>query len=106
MRLVTDGFPANVAEVRQQYQQVRPLSQLNVKARGWTLDVLNVVSQFGKRPFSLNEVYAFEADFVALHPQNNRVREKIRQQLQILRDLGLLLFLSPGKYVLIDKSIA
>lgn len=106
LRLVADGTPVDAASVRQQYQQVRPLSQLNVKMRGWALDVLNIVSQFGKRPFYLNEVYAFEARLAVLHPQNNRIREKIRQQLQFLRKLGLLQFLSPGKYVLIDKDVA
>ncbi|PYX03071.1 MAG: restriction endonuclease, partial [Acidobacteria bacterium] len=30
--------------------------------------------------------------------QNQNVRAKIRQQLQILRDLGLLDFISPGEY--------
>jgi len=34
----------------------------------------------------------------ALHPQNQNVRAKIRQQLQILRDLGLLDFISLGEY--------
>ena len=33
-----------------------------------------------------------------LHPQNRFVRPKIRQQLQILRDLGLLEFLGRGRY--------
>jgi len=103
LRLVSDGVLADTATVRQQYQQVRPLSQLNVTKRGWTLDVLNAVNQFGRRPFELSEVYDFEAHLAALHPDNHRVREKIRQQLQVLRDLGLLQFLTPGRYVLVDK---
>ena len=49
--------------------------------------MLNVVSSFGKRTFTLSEVYGYEAHFIALHPDNHRVREKIRQQLQVLRDL-------------------
>jgi type II restriction enzyme len=31
-----------------------------------------------------------------LHPNNAHVRDKIRQQLQILRDIGLLDFLGSG----------
>lgn len=104
LRLVSHGTPVDSATVRKQYQQVRPLSQLNVTSRGWTLEVLNVVSKFGSRPFQLGEVYDFEAHFAALHPDNHRVREKIRQQLQILRDLNLLRFLGRGKYVLIDDA--
>lgn len=104
LRLVADGVVADVADVRQQYRQTRPLSQLGVTARGWTLDVLSVVSGFGRRPFTLNEIYQYEVHFAALHPQNNRIREKIRQQLQVLRDLGLLNFLSPGHYALTNKN--
>ncbi|MBZ5564268.1 MAG: hypothetical protein LAP13_17830 [Acidobacteriia bacterium] len=33
-----------------------------------------------------------------LHPDNLHVRDKIRQQLQRLRDLGLVEFLGGGKY--------
>ena len=104
LRLVSNGVPASITAVRQQYQQIRPLSQLSVTSRGWTLDVLNAVSQFGSRPFELSEVYQLEAHFATLHPENHRIREKIRQQLQMLRDLKLLQFLGQGKYRLIDRA--
>jgi len=32
------------------------------------------------------------------HANNRHVRDKIRQQLQVLRDLCLLTFLAPGSY--------
>ncbi len=104
LRLVSNGAQTDAAVVRQQYQQVRPLSQLNATRRGWTLDVLNVIGRFGNRPFELSEVYDFEVHFSTLHPDNHRVREKIRQQLQVLRDLNLLQFLGGGKYVLVDNA--
>lgn len=106
LRLVDNGVAAKVYDVRRQYQQIRPLSELSVTKRGWTLDVLQVISGFGKRAFTLSEVYGYEAHLAALHPDNHRVREKIRQQLQVLRDLRLLQFISPGKYALVDKSAA
>lgn len=104
LRLVHDGTPAAATTVRQQYQALRPLSQINVSSRGWTLDVLNVVSQFRNRAFELSEVYAYEAHFSALHPDNHRIREKIRQQLQVLRDLNLLQFLGQGTYLFIGNA--
>lgn len=104
LSLISNGVPAEVTSVRRQYQQVRPLSRIGVTKRGWTLDVLNVVSQFGNRPFDLSEVYGFETHFAALHPENHNIKAKIRQQLQELRDLGLLSFLSRSRYVLIDKN--
>jgi type II restriction enzyme len=33
-----------------------------------------------------------------LHPENRHVRDKLRQQLQVLRDLGLIEFLGRGRY--------
>ena len=36
--------------------------------------------------------------YVHLNPQNHNVEAKIRQQLQILRDLGFIEFLGKGQY--------
>ena len=104
LRLVSDGDIINADLVRQQYQQVRPISQIGASSRGWTLDVLTIVSQFGRNPFELSEVYGFESHFALLHPNNTRIREKIRQQLQVLRDLNLVRFLERGKYVMVSQA--
>lgn len=88
--VVKDGTPAKPEEVRQQFRRVKPLADLNVKARGWTLDVLNAVRSLGKSQFTNEEAYGLERGLSALHPDNRNVRPKIRQQLQVLRDLGLL----------------
>lgn len=48
--------------------------------------------------FTLAHVYAHAASLAKLHPNNRHVRDKIRQQLQVLRDLGLLEFLGGGSY--------
>jgi type II restriction enzyme len=69
-----------------------------VDARGWTLDVLNVVRALDKKEFVLQDVYAFAAQLQELHPDNRHVRDKIRQQLQVLRDLGFVEFLGHGCY--------
>ena len=65
---------------------------------GWTLDVLQVVQSLGKIEFTLNDVYAHAGTLAELHPKNAHVRDKIRQQLQVLRDLNLLEFLGLGSY--------
>jgi type II restriction enzyme len=59
--------------------------------------VLRVVDSLPKR-FTLADVYAAETALATLHPNNQNVRAKIRQQLQVLRDRGVLLFLAPGEY--------
>jgi type II restriction enzyme len=46
----------------------------------------------------LNEVYRFEPDLHEMYPNNQNIRAKIRQQIQFLRDLGLIEFLTNAKY--------
>jgi type II restriction enzyme len=84
--------------VRNSYNRLRPLEKLQVEKRGWTLDVLQVVQSLGKTDFSLADVYAHTNALARLHSKNAHVRDKIRQQLQVLRDLGLLDFLGSGSY--------
>ena len=51
-----------------------------------------------KNEFALQDVYAFAAHLEKLHPDNRHVPDKIRQQLQVLRDLGFVEFLGRGRY--------
>ncbi len=96
--VVTEGAVANPAFVREQYARLKPLAKSRAEARGWTLDVLNAVRRLGKREFTLGEVYAFRDELAHLHPKNHRIEPKIRQQLQILRDMGFVEFLGRGRY--------
>ena len=96
--IVHDGKIRPVAEVRRAYRRLRPLEKLQVKTRGWTLDVLNLVRSLNKPEFSLQDVYEHEDELAELHPANRNIEPKIRQQLQVLRDLGLLEFLGSGRY--------
>jgi type II restriction enzyme len=123
IRVVDNGKALQKSVVRESYRRLRPLEELNIEKRGWTLDVLNVVlsldSQWrrggttlhGERPelgraeaaplhktFSLGDVYAHAGSLAKLHPDNRHVQPKIRQQLQVLRDLGLITFLGGGSY--------
>ena len=68
------------------------------EARGWTLDVLNVVRSLGNAEFYLDDIYLRDEELARLHPKNLHVRDKIPQQLQRLRDFGFLEFLGGGMY--------
>jgi type II restriction enzyme len=96
--IVEDGVVAAAREVRNRYRMLRPLEGMGAEKRGWTLDVLNVVRQLARREFSLSDVYASEDVLADLHPRNLHVRDKIRQQLQILRDMRIIEFLGRGRY--------
>jgi type II restriction enzyme len=100
LHVVADGVETAPGEVRRRYRKVRPLAALRSEVRGWTLDVLKSIHTLGKSQFSLREVYALEADLAKMHPKNRNIRPKIRQQLQVLRDLGLIQFLGDGEYCL------
>ena len=101
IQMVEQGVAFPPSYVRQQFQRALPLSALRPQVRGWALDVLTVVRGLNKREFSLGEIYALEAELKRMHPQNQNIRPKIRQQLQLLRDLGFLRFVEPGRYALL-----
>ncbi|HIT35518.1 MAG TPA: restriction endonuclease, partial [Candidatus Faecousia intestinavium] len=48
--------------------------------------------------------YAFEEELILKHPDNHNIRAKIRQQLQQLRNRGIILFLGNGQYQKISKA--
>lgn len=72
--------------------------------RGWLLDTMKYVDMLGKKEFTLKELYAFEELFKQKYPENQHVREKIRQQLQYLRNKGYLQFLGKGRYRLTEAE--
>lgn len=98
--LISGGVPVRKKQVRSEYSRVKDLSKVPPSLRGWTLDVLSIIRRLGKQGFSLSEVYEFESELKVLHPRNENIRPKIRQQLQVLRDLGLIRFAGEGHYFL------
>lgn len=98
IQIVSGGAPMPAASVRAQYESLRPVARLNVALRGWALDVLQIVQSLGRTEFSLRDVYQSESKLANSHPKNNNVRAKIRQQLQVLRDLSFVEFVGAGQY--------
>lgn len=96
--VVSNGSIVAEQQVRQEFSRIRKLADVPPAVRGWTLDVLTTVRRLGKVRFSLQELYQLEPCLQRTHPRNQNVRPKIRQQLQVLRDLGLIEFTSPGNY--------
>jgi hypothetical protein len=60
----------------------------------WDQDVEKIVVEnwIKGSVFVLADMYQFERELKEAHPNNNNVREKIRQTLQHLRDQGLIEF--------------
>jgi len=87
--------------VVKKWEKTQFLKTKSLESRGWVTDVLKCVQELRREKFSLADVYQFENYLSELHPANNNVRPKIRQQLQVLRDAGLLEFLGRGEYRLL-----
>jgi type II restriction enzyme len=98
--IISDSTPAPRQKVRQEFDRVRRLAEVAPSLRGWTVEVLNLIRAIGRARFSLNDLYRGEQELKVAHPHNFNVRAKIRQQLQILRDLGILEFAGRGNYLL------
>jgi type II restriction enzyme len=96
--LVISGKADLPENIRAAFTHIQPLNKLEIRSRGWTLDILNVIQKLPNKSFSVTDVYAYEVILARKHPDNNNVRPKIRQQLQILRDMGLISFLGKGSY--------
>ena len=67
--------------------------------KGWTRLTLEGVLEMPGSGFQMPELLAVcEPVAARVYPKNRNVRPKLRQQLQILRDLGLVEFLGNGFY--------
>jgi len=98
IQVIDSGNIISRSSVRESFHNVQPLKDISARTRGWTLDMLTVLRSLAKPEFTIDEAYAFEKVLSQKHPENRHVRAKIRQQLQILRDLGYLKFLKRGYY--------
>ena len=85
-------------EVLNQWESTSFLKKYKQKSRGWLIDIMNCVDAIPDNEFKLCQVYDFEKILKQKYPHNNFIKDKIRQQLQILRDKGILEFVSKGVY--------
>lgn len=103
IRVVHSGNIISRSSVRKSFQNIQPLKEISSRTRGWTLDVLTVLRSLEKPEFTIDDAYSFEKTLAREHPENRHVRAKIRQQLQILRDLDYLQFVRRGHYSWIKR---
>jgi type II restriction enzyme len=90
---------ASAEDVRIRWSKIRFLQDYDdYNARSWITDILYCIDLVKKEYFNLQEMYQFEAYLASRHPLNNNIRPKIRQQLQVLRDRGVIDFVGRGEY--------
>jgi type II restriction enzyme len=91
----------NKTVVNKTWRKMFFLANKKPEFRGWTSDVLKIVQEQNIL-FSIEDIYKYENYFKELHPENNNIRAKIRQQLQILRDNKILKFKERGIYEVLE----
>ncbi|MDO5638902.1 MAG: DpnI domain-containing protein [Neisseria sp.] len=83
--------------VYRQWQQNLFLRQQKTEHKGWLLAVMGCVEKLPEQ-FTLAQMYAFEPQLQIQFPANRHIKDKIRQQLQLLRDQHLIEFNGRGQY--------
>jgi len=102
--LVTAGNVHAHGTARTAFKRLQFLSKMPAERRGWAASLLNLLRQLPSEHFSLNDAYYFEGHLAKLYPANNNVRPKIRQQLQVLRDAGIIQFEARGLYKFVQRT--
>ena len=95
--MIDQGCPAERKAVLRQWRKNLFLRGHKAAARGWLLAVMRCIEKLPDA-FTLAQVYSFEAELRKSFPANSHIKEKIRQQLQILRDQHLIEFMGGGNY--------
>lgn len=97
IHLIRNQSEIDKGSVYEKMQCAMKLETEDVFARTWTSEVLHCIQRVGGE-FTLLQMYGFEDELSVLYPSNHNVRAKIRQQLQVLRDSGYIIFLGNGRY--------
>lgn len=96
---IRDKMPIEKCEVRNNVIKVSFIrKEKDLNSRGWLNDILCVISKIKTDVFNLTDIYKYTDTLQKLHPQNNNIQAKIRQQLQILRDHKIIEFIDRGVY--------
>ena len=101
--VVDSGLVRDAKEVREDWARFQFLQTDTRAVGGWGAAVLacvrDMVQRAGVRRFTLREFYAlYTQSLSAQFPGNRHVQDKIRQQLQVLRDGGVIAFHGRGEY--------
>lgn len=103
--IIKDSSPVPIEDVVRRFQNTVRFSTNNIENRRWLMDIMLCVDRVPTNIFSLSQIYLFEQELKTRHPNNNHIKDKIRQQLQVLRDMGCIEFLGSGVYKKSEESI-
>ena len=96
--IVKNGIFLDKNNVFNEVKKTLAIRTENMVARSWLMDTLQCVNKIESDDFTLDMIYSYEEEFAMKYPNNHHIRAKIRQQLQKLRDSGIITFLGNGHY--------
>lgn len=96
--IIKNGIPVDKNEIVVSYNNLKKFQNNDIETRGWLFDVLNCINKIKSEVFTINQVYEYCDVLKQLHMNNNNIKAKIRQQLQLLRDKGIIKFVDRGVY--------
>ncbi len=95
---IKDSKISQKQSVCSSWQQTQFLDGMKINTKNWLILVMGCIERMRKPVFVLDELYQYVPELQKLFPNNKHIKEKIRQQLQILRNKGWLIFYGNGKY--------
>ncbi len=96
--IVHNGYEISREDIRKMWKDITFVKDLSLSSKGWLSDVMACIEKMDKEVFSLQDIYSYREELARLHPKNRNIEAKIRQQLQLLRDRGVIEFLGKGRY--------
>jgi type II restriction enzyme len=96
--IIQNGKLQPKSATRNSFARLESLSELSPADRSWAATILNLLGRLPTDVFALADLYAFEGELEGSFPHNKHIKAKIRQQLQVLRDFGLITFHGGGRY--------
>lgn len=96
--LIKNSEVISKEKVQSKWKQTDFLKTKKGDSKGWIINILNCIDSINKDTFSLDDIYSFESILKEKYPNNNFIKDKIRQQLQLLRDKGIIEFKTRGIY--------
>ncbi|WP_294160049.1 DpnI domain-containing protein [uncultured Selenomonas sp.] len=96
--LVKESIPIPSRFPQKQFAQTASMERKSLASRGWLMDMLRCIEAIPSEHFTLADIYDFADHLQTKHPSNHHIKDKMRQQLQFLRDQGFLAFEGRGRY--------
>ncbi len=98
---IKDGITIEKNIIIKKWNKTLFLKEQTSTSKWWLLDIMKCIETLNKKEFCLQELYNFEEILKLKYPNNNFIKDKIRQQLQILRNKWYLEFSNPWKYTIL-----